>query len=118
MSYDVHLYREEVKENYEKNNSDNFFEDENNLLAFSPDKKEEIKERLLNYDYVIDSEKDGHISFSHADDDSQSVLLTNHAVYFSTTGDIFDITMTASEFTDDGYLAKYDPQNGCWEEEE
>ncbi len=31
--------------------------------------------------------------------------------------DIFDVTMMASEFTDTGEFAKYDPQSGEWESE-
>ena len=46
--------------------------------------------------------------------------LTQYAIYFSSSfnlEDSFEISMTASEFTDTGEFAKFDPQLGEWEKE-
>ena len=45
-------------------------------------------------------------------------LLTETCLYLVASGEdgIFEINMTASEFTDTGEFLKYDPQDGGWEE--
>ena len=51
--------------------------------------------------------------------DFGEAFLTDRGLYFSTSNDfecIFEVGMTASEFTDTGEFAKYDPQAGGWEE--
>jgi hypothetical protein len=52
------------------------------------------------------------------EEDFGMVLLTTEAVYFTASwneNSIFEVGMTASEFTDTGEYAKYDFQNGKWE---
>lgn len=113
MSYDVQLFRTETKTKHEESADENFFEKKENLVPFTPEQKNELHERLLQYDYVVNGEG----SYGHPDLKSVSVLLTDRAVYFSAGGDdIFDISMTASEFTDSGHFVKYDPQDMGWEE--
>ena len=117
MSYDVQLYRKEVKEKQLASGADDFFENEANLLPFTATQFEELKQRLLSYDYVIEHEKDGMIRFGFSNDGGTSALLTNTCLFFSSTGEgIFEIGMTASEFTDTEEFAKYDPQQDGWEE--
>jgi len=117
MSYDVQLYRKEVKEKHLAATTDDFFEKEENLLPFTTTQWEELKQRLLSYDYFIEHEKEGMIRFGFTNDDGTSALLTNNCLYFSSTGEgIFEIGMTASEFTDTEEFAKYDPQQDGWEE--
>ncbi len=56
------------------------------------------------------------MAFGFKNDEGVSALLTSSALYFSATGEgVFEISMTASEFTDSGEFVKYDPQNGRWE---
>lgn len=46
-------------------------------------------------------------------------MLTEEALFFTTSfseDDIFEVGLIASEFTDTGELAKYDPQNDGREE--
>jgi hypothetical protein len=117
MSYDIQLFRKEVKEKYLTHNSDDFFENDENLLPFTNLQKDYLKERLLNYGYVIENETQDQISFGFEDDGGISALLTNNCLFFSSTGEgIFEINMTASEFTDTEEFEKFDPQNKGWEE--
>jgi hypothetical protein len=119
MSYDVRLYRKEVKEAEEKSNDENFFDfEEKNVIAFTSEQRAGLKARLLNYDYVIEEESSEKISF-YKEDEGVSALLTDRALYFSapygSEEGIFEITATASEFTDGGEFAKYDAQQNGWE---
>jgi isopentenyl phosphate kinase len=117
MSYDIQLYTTATKKKHLANPSDDFFENEENLESFTAEQREYLKQRLLTYGYVIDKEENGTMFFSYDDDYSASSLLTNNCLYFSSSGDgIFEISMTASEFTDTDEFEKYDPQNGGWEE--
>ena len=118
MSYDIQLYRKEVKEKYtSSNDQEGFFENETNFVDFTKEQFEDLKERLLDYGYSIESEKKGAISFGFEADKGTSALLTNNCLFFSSTGEgIFEISMTASEFTDTDEFVKYDPQNDGWEE--
>ncbi len=118
MSYDISLYRVETKENY-NSNDDSFFENEANFVPFTEKQLLELKERLLRYDYEVTREDDFGIHFSNQDEDYGTVLLTQRALYFTASfneDSIFEVAMTASEFTDTGEYAKYDSQNG-WEDE-
>ena len=118
MSYSIYLFRKEVKDKQLQSTDEDFFESETNLVPFSKDQKDYLKNRLLKYKYILWREtSDGYIHFDFADDDSISVLLTNCGLYFWSTGEgIFEISMTASEFTDTGEFLKFDPQDGGWEE--
>jgi hypothetical protein len=120
MGYDVYLYRKEVKEAEQKSNDENFFDsEEKNVLPFTLGQRQELKDRLLAYDYEIQKENSGEISF-HKKDENVSALLTGSALYFSAPSGsedgIFEISMTASEFTDTGEFVKYDPQRDGWED--
>lgn len=118
MSYDIHLYRKEVKASQLASGNAGFFEEESNLLPFTPEQAQSLKERLSKYGYEPGEERNGHISYTFKDPSQPaSALLTKHGLYFSASGEgIFEISMTSSEFTNSGEFAKYDPQNGGWEE--
>jgi len=117
MSYDIQLYRKEVKEKELNAGHEDFFENEDNLLPFTPTQKTSLIERLLQYGYVIENETKDTTTFRNENEDDASALLTDRALYFSASGEgIFEISMTASEFTDTGEFVKYDPQAGGWEE--
>ncbi len=118
MSYDIALYRIETKANEEKSKDDNFFEMTSNLVAFSQEQFQALKNRLLRYDYKLVKEDDFGLHFNHAEDDFGTALLSQNALYFAVSYNedaIFEVGMTASEFTDTGEFAKYDFQNGAWE---
>ena len=118
MSYSVQLFRVETKEREQKINDENFFERDINIEPFTKQQYEELKERLLSYDYVLNSQNENGITFTHSDY-SIEVLLTDRGLYFTANMDeesVFEAGMTASEFTDTGDFVKYDPQNGGREE--
>lgn len=118
MSYDIAVYRIETRGKYIADDSD-FFENEENLVPFTAQQITELKQRLLAYEYVIDKEDDDGIHFGHPDEDYGSALLSSEAIYFTASWNndsIFEVGLTASEFTDSGDYAKYDFQKGEWEE--
>jgi hypothetical protein len=118
MSYDIQLYRIETKDKEQELNDIHFFENVQNLVPFTNEQFEELKKRLIVYDYVLHAENDNGLAFSH-EDYSITALLTENCLYFSSSFDedsIFEAGMAASEFTDTGSFAKYDPQNEGWEE--
>ncbi len=120
MSYSVHLFRREVERLHRESKSENFFEDDSNLLHFTPGQKESLKQRLEAYDYAPSSDDGSQVVFHHIDGHANEAVLTNSGLYFSTglsEDDIFEVSMTASEFTDTGEFAKYDPQTGDWAQE-
>jgi len=117
MGYDIQLYRSETKEKEQNVNDPNFFENESNFEPFTSQQYNELMDRLIQYDFELNNESDNGIEFTH-EEFSIHVLLTKRCLYFSSAFDedsIFEAGMTASEFTDSGYYAKYDPQNGGWE---
>ncbi|MBN9298398.1 MAG: hypothetical protein J0I41_15440 [Filimonas sp.] len=117
MSYDVQLYRIETKEREEHKQDKEFFDHEENLEPFTAEQLQDLKERLVQYAYVENRQDQYGTHYKHAEL-GITVLLTKHGLYFQTSGDqeaIFEIGMTASEFTDSGEFAKYDPQAGGWE---
>jgi hypothetical protein len=118
MSYDIALYSIETKEKEEKSNDPNFFDEKNQLIPFTEQQLEELKERLIDYDYELSGEDEFGFHFEHDDEDFVTVLLTKEALYFTASwseNSIFEVGMTASEFTDTGEFAKYDFQNDEWE---
>ena len=56
MSYDIALYRIETKEKEEATNDANFFDAKENLVPFTPQQYEELKVRLIDYDYECTTE--------------------------------------------------------------
>lgn len=118
MSYDIQLFRTETREREQKQNDESFFENESNMEPFTKQQYEELRERLLSYDYVLETENENELAFKHAYY-SIHALLTDRGLYFTASFDeqcIFEAGMTASELTDTGDFVKYDPQNDGWEE--
>lgn len=117
MGYDIQLYTTATKKRHLEAADDKFFDDEKNFLSFSAAQKEYLKQRLLKYGYTIEKENNGNLFFTYEGGYSATSLLTNNCLFFSSSGEgIFEIGMTASELTDTEEFAKYDPQNGGWEE--
>lgn len=117
MSYTIQLYRKEVKEKQQASHAHDFFENEENLIPFTTGQSQYLRERLISYGFFVEREENTTTDFGFKKDEGISALLTANALYFSSTGDgIFEIGMTASEFTDTEEFVKYDPQNGGWEE--
>ncbi len=119
MSYEIilYIYNVEVRRKHKKDNSIDFFEYYENLIPFKKDKKEELKNFLIDIGFQIVQEINGMISFKLQEDNGQTALLTNRSLRFSTTGDIFEMSKIVSKFTNDKFLAIYNPQTERWEEE-
>ncbi len=117
MGYHIYLYRKEVKEN---NSGLEFLENESLIQDFEPNQKQSLRERLLRYGFIITNEAETETSFSFKTIDSsvRANLRSNCLSFVSSYNeeDLFEIQMTASEFTDTGEFLKFDPQNGAWEE--
>jgi len=118
MGYDISLYRIETKEKEEITDDENVFEKEENLVPFTEEQFLELKKRLILYGYHLSEESVHGLQFNHTDEDYGTALLTKEALFFRAgwnESSIFEVGMTASEFTDSGEYAKYDWQNGEWE---
>ena len=117
MSYTISLFTVGTKQKEQQSAQPDFFEKEENMEKFTPEQQAELENRLLQYQYKpAGNHNDGKI-FEHAD--FGEAFLTDRGLYFSTSHDvecIFEVGMTASEFTDSGEFAKYDAQAGGWEE--
>ena len=117
MSYTISLYTVHTKEKEQQLAQPDFFEKDENLERFTPKQQSELENRLLKYQYKLVGDSQDGKRFEHAD--FGEVFLTDRGLYFSTSNDfecIFEVGMTASEFTDTGEFAKYDSQAGGWEE--
>lgn len=117
MSYHVHIYSVGTKLN-DQYNDKNFFENPENFVVFTQSQQIALKDRLILYGYEFNYEDEFGLHFNHDDEDFGTVLLTNTCLYFNASSNpqsIFEVGMTASEFTDTGDYAKYDPQIGAWE---
>lgn len=117
MSYTISLYTVHTKEKEQQLAQPDFFEKDENLERFTPKQQSELENRLLKYQYKLVGDSQDGKRFEHAD--FGEAFLTDRGLYFSTSNNfecIFEVGMTASEFTDTGEFAKYDPQAGGWEE--
>jgi hypothetical protein len=119
-TYHVFLYRHEVKVKHRACMEEDkvFFYNPYNILPFTEAQKTELKRILLFKRYSVVQERDTMIFFEYKNDGVVAVL-TDSVLYFVATWDddnIFEIRMTASEFTDTEEFAKYDPQHRGWEE--
>jgi hypothetical protein len=117
MSYEVSLFRVETKQRDQYLDDPNFFDDENNLGPFTGRQIEQLRKRLTDYNYEFQNRDDFGEHF-HNPEEGAFALLTGKGLYFTTgfnEDEIFEMGMTASEFTDTGEFAKYDPQNVGWD---
>jgi hypothetical protein len=116
MGYHVYLFRKEVRQNKDLE----FLENEDLIVPFTDDQFSRLKTRLLKYGYQIENESGGIIQFRFKDGKSGvQAMLSQRYLSFSSgfsENDVFEISQTASEFTDSGEFAKLDPQDGQWEE--
>ncbi|NLR58133.1 hypothetical protein HGH93_08490 [Chitinophaga polysaccharea] len=118
MSFDIQLFSAQTREREQQSGNDSFFDNPDNLSPFTEEQFQGLKERLQQYEYVINTAGKDQVELAHPDYNIR-VLLTRNGVYFTAGWDqesIFEAGMTASEFTDSGEFWKYDPQNGGWEE--
>jgi len=116
MSYHVYLFRKEVKE---QNSGFEFLENDELITKFTAEQFENLKNRLLRYNFQIEGKTQDTIEFNfNGGQLGITVLLTKSQLSFSSgfsTSGIAEISLTAAEFTDTGEFAKLDPQRGEWE---
>jgi len=116
MSYNIYLLRKEVKE---QNSDFDFFENEERIVKFTDTQFSKLRERLLLYKFVLIREKQGVIKFEHPfEAHGISVLLTKNYIAFRSSFSpdaVFEILMTASEFTDSAAYLVFNPQEGGWQ---
>ncbi len=116
MGYNVSVYRKETAQRQQQSNDEDFFEKEAAFVPFTPEQYAALQSRLVRYGYQPQNTDVHGLHFAH-EEAGATALLTAGALYFSASGEgIFEISMTASEFTDRGEYCKWDPQNGGWEE--
>jgi hypothetical protein len=117
MGYHIYLFRKEVKEN---NRDLEFLENYELITPFTDDQFNTLKSRLLRYGYQVENEQHDSLTLNYKGGQSGiSVVLTRRQLSFSSGFDqagVFEISQTASEFTDTGEFKKLDPQDGQWEE--
>ena len=116
MSYDLKIYRNEVREN---SSSLDFLENEETVLPFSEKQNAILRKRLKHYKYELESKNDLFEEYNY--DGGKlgiSALLTNNCLTFRCAGGsqdgLFEIIQTASEFSD-GDLSVLNLQEGTWE---
>lgn len=115
MGYQVYLFRKEVKEQHKTDLS--FLENEDLIVKFTKEQFISLKNRLLKYGYEIEREQADVITFNKGTLGIE-VRLTLSSVSFSSgfsEEGVFEISITASEFTDTSDFVKLDMQHG-WEE--
>jgi len=117
MSYDVQIFRKETMQREKQSNNEDFFDDKDNLEPFTQGQREKLHERLLTYDFEV-TRQEGNMTHYEEEEIGMMAMLTERGLYFqASSGDcIFEISMVASEFTDDEDFVKYDPQADGWEE--
>ncbi|RZK42357.1 MAG: hypothetical protein EOO57_01045 [Hymenobacter sp.] len=118
MGYDVQLYRWENIDRERQYQGEDFFADDAQVLPFTPAQAQALHQRLLAYGYQLVRQAAGQ-QYYLLPEAGTSALLTPQGLFFSAGPSLasrFEAGMTASEFTDTGEFAKYDPQAGGWEE--
>lgn len=85
MSYTISLFSVKTKQKERQSAQPDFFEKETNLEKFTPEQQSALENRLLKYQYKpVGNNSDGK-RFEHAD--FGEALLTDSALYFSTSND-------------------------------
>ncbi|RFZ95470.1 hypothetical protein D0C36_08085 [Mucilaginibacter conchicola] len=118
MSYDIRLHTIQTRNLEESSDNEDFFDGDDNLHPFTDKQFNSLKKSMAGYGYEIVTEQPQQIEYRHPDYNI-TALLTQHALYFNSGFDqdsIFEAGMAASELTDTGEFAKYDPQADGWED--
>lgn len=116
MSYDLKIYRNEVREN---SSSLDFLENEETVLPFSEEQNTILRKRLKHYKYELESKNDFFEEYNYDGGKwGVSAMLTNNCLNLKCAGGnqdgLFEILQTASEFCD-GDLSVLNLQEGTWE---
>lgn len=116
MSYNIQVYSAKTMLAEMESESEDFFDNDKNLIPFTEKQIQSLKERLLQYDYEITKEDKKGISFKNDNFEAMKAILTSNALYLRASyDDAFEIGMLASELCESDEFAKYDPQADGWE---
>ncbi|MFY7911303.1 MAG: hypothetical protein ACOVO2_17195 [Emticicia sp.] len=116
MSYNIQVYTAQTMLAEMEAESEDFFDNDKNLIPFTEKQLQVLKERLLEQNFEISKEDKRGITFKNDNFEGMRAILTSNALYLrSSFDDAFEIGIMASELADSGEFAKYDPQADGWE---
>ena len=116
MSYNIQVYSAKTMLAEMESESEDFFDNDKNLIPFTEKQIQVLKERILANNYEITKEDKKGITFKNDLFDGMRAILTQNALYLRANyDDAFEIGMLASELCDSEEFAKYDPQADGWE---
>lgn len=96
--------------------SEDFFDNDKNLIPFTEMQTQSLKEQLLKANYEILKEDKKGITFKNEAFEGMKAILTPSCLYLRASyDDAFEIGILSSEMADSGDFAKYDPQADGWE---
>ncbi|MEP2239387.1 MAG: hypothetical protein ABJI22_13560 [Maribacter sp.] len=115
MSYDLKLFRKEVRKQYPDLS---FLENEESVLSFTTAQIERLKKRLNHYKYQIENESDGITTYNfNGGELGITAYLTKNCLTFQCAGGgqegLFEIMQTSDEFSDSEFLT-LNLQEGNW----
>ena len=116
MSYDLKLFPKQVKQAHRDLS---FLEYEDKLPPFTEEHKAKLKRRLERYQYQIENESNGLITYNYKGGKwGITAILSNTSLTFQCAGGdkqgIFEILQTSSEFSDGDFLT-LNLQDGTWD---
>lgn len=115
MSYDLKLFRKEVRTQY----SDfSFLENEETVIPFTEKQVDTLKKRLTHYGYQIEGESSTMITYNFKGGQlGITAYLTKTCLTFQCAGGgqegLFEIIQTSDEFSDSEFLT-VNLQDGAW----
>lgn len=116
MSYDLKLFRKEIRRQY--GNDFSFLENEEDLEPFTEKQKETIRRRLKIYGYQIEDESGASTTFNFRGGElGITAFMSNTSLTFSCAGrsqeGLFEILQTSDELSDSEFLT-LNLQEGAW----
>lgn len=116
MSYNIQVYTAKTMLAEIEAESEDFFDNDKNLIPFTEKQIQTLKERILRHGYEITKEDKKGITFKNDLFEGMKAILTSNALFLRASyDDAFEIGMLASELCDSDEFAKYDPQADGWE---
>jgi hypothetical protein len=116
MSYNIQVYTAQTMLAEMEAESEDFFDNDKNLIPFTEKQIQSLKERILKHNYEITKEDKRGISLKNPLFEGIKAIITSTGLFLRASyDDAFEIGMLASELCDSGEFAKYDPQADGWE---
>ncbi len=116
MTYNIQIYSAKTMLAEVETESEDFFDNDKNLFPFTEKEIQFLKSELAESQFEIIKEDKKGISFSNRQYEDIKAFLTSRGLYLRSDFDnAFEIGILASEISERGNLAKYDPQADGWE---